>query len=359
MASRAPLPRLDAGRKNVLVGIMRWHPPEPPAAGRRILPVFLPFAGCPSRCVFCAQTLQTGRAERALAEAYAETESMLAGLRGETPEEGWELAFYGGTFTALPEAAQEAFLRLGERARREGRIRRMRCSTRPDRVDAAWLERLRGMGLDLVELGVQSFDGGALARSGRGYDGETALAAARAVREAGLALGVQLMPGMPGVGREVFRADIALVRELAPESLRIYPCLVLEGTGLARLWRAGAYAPWTLEESVEEAARACLAVWERGVRVIRLGVKEEPGLAKGCLAGPRHPAFGDMVKGRALFLWLAEKLAGRPGPFALAIPRSLQGVFWGHGGSLREAYRRLGVERVRVHDDAHIACGPA
>lgn len=340
---------------------MRWHPPEPPAGGRRILPVFLPFAGCPSRCVFCAQTLQTGQAERALAGAYAETESMLAGLSGETPEGGWELAFYGGTFTALPDAIQEAFLRLGECARQRGLVSRVRCSTRPDCVDAARLEKLRGLGLDLVELGVQSFDAAALARAGRGYDGEAALAAARAVREAGLALGVQLMPGMPGVSREVFRADVALARDLAPETLRIYPCLVLEGTGLAALWRAGKYVPWTLEESVDEAARACLAVWERGVRVIRLGVKDEPELAKGCLAGPRHPAFGDMVKGRALFSWLAEKLAGQacPPPFALAIPRSLQGVFWGHGGSLREAYRRLGVARVRVHDEAYVSCRPA
>ena len=75
----------------------------------RILPVFLPFAGCPARCVFCAQDRQTGvgnegGVDRALERAAATLEEISAC----PPPGGVELAFYGGTFTALPAVRREA-----------------------------------------------------------------------------------------------------------------------------------------------------------------------------------------------------------------------------------------------------------
>ena len=221
--------------------------PLPARATRQpIVPVFLPYAGCPVRCVFCAQHIQTGQAPAPLA---ATLKAALACLRqrrdrGLPPA---ELAFYGGTFTAQPPAALRACLNLFETACRQGLASTFRCSTRPDAVDTPRLALLRDAGCSMVELGIQSFNDAALAAAGRGYDGACAHAACQAVAAAGLRLGVQLMPGMPGVTPEIFLRDVARLCErpaaVAVHAVRFYPCVVMEGTELARLWREGRYAP--------------------------------------------------------------------------------------------------------------------
>lgn len=313
----------------------------------RIFPIFLPYAGCPGRCVFCAQDRQTGLgprpAEAALREAAAVLERRAA--RGLPAS---ELAFYGGTFTALPPEQLSACLDFARRCRARGISAGMRCSTRPDRVSPALLDRLREAGCGCVELGVQSFDRTALERSRRGYDGAAARAGCRAVRAAGLRLGVQLMPGMPGSTPRAFLEDVRQALELGADCLRFYPCLVLEGTELARLWRQGAYRPWSSALTLATLARGHALAQAARVPVIRMGLAPEDGLEAAVLAGPEHPALGARVQARALLGAIARELAHRGGrdgrPLALVLPRRLQGMYLGHAGELRERWRRLGVD---------------
>ena len=237
---------------------------------RPIVPVFLPFRGCPTRCVFCAQDVQTGqigaRPDRILDKARAVLD--LRAARGLPPA---ELAFYGGTFTALPETERDACLEFAAAALARGRITAFRCSTRPDCLDAALLARLRQAGCTAVELGVQSFADAALSAARRGYDGAAALRACARVKAAGLALGVQLLPGMPGTSPEIFLADVPLALDAGADMLRFYPCLVLAGTGLAGLWRAGVYEPWDMEATLDALARGWLLARAAGTPVIRMG----------------------------------------------------------------------------------------
>lgn len=321
--------------------LFRFPHPEPPRGPRpRIHPVFLPFAGCGRRCVYCDQKAQTGRVARP-AETLEET---LARARREVlaHESPVELAFYGGTFTAQPGADLDRCLALAEGLRRAGKLTRVRCSTRPDAVDPALLARLKAWGLDVVELGVQSFSDAALSASRRGYDAATARRACEQVKDSGLALGVQLLPGLPGHGPEDLARDAEIAAALAPEFARLYPCLVPEGTGLAALWRAGEYAPWPLEETVEALARAVLTLWAADVPVARLGLAEEPDLD--ILAGPRHPALGQMVRARALLLHVGALLpALEEKPDTLLLPRRLRGEALGQGNELAARYAALGL----------------
>ena len=328
--------------------------PETKVRSGPIYPVFLPFSGCRTRCVFCAQPLQTGRPVadrdgRALRTALVETEAALLARRakGQTPP---ELAFYGGTFTAQPEAALADCLASAFRWRDEGLIAGARCSTRPDAVDGRILDRLRKAGFSRVELGVQSFTGAALDCSRRGYGREDALAACALVQDAGLSLGVQLMPGMPGLGPDAALADAALAASLRPDFVRLYPCLVLDGTELALWWRQGRFMPWPLRETAEVLAEACLVFWREGVVVARIGLAEEPGLAGGVLAGPRHPALGSMVRSRALLRIVSAQIAAleQAGPYTLEVPRRHQGEFFGHGNELAASYAALGLARDNV-----------
>lgn len=332
---------------SALIRRLPW--PEAPAAragrGGRIWPVFLPFAGCPRRCLYCQQERQTGTPARDLESAFAAMQAaMAAAPAGRTWD---ELAFYGGSFTALPEAWIERFLQAAAVWKRQGRIRRVRCSTRPDAVDAASLARWKALGLDVVELGVQSFQEHALAVSGRGYAGETARHACGLVRQAGLGLGVQLMPGLPGQQPGEAGQDVAQALALRPEGIRLYPCLVLEDTALAARWRQGLHRPRPLEAMAWTLGRAVLRCWEAGVPVWRMGVLESPALATHILAGPRHPALGTMARSRAIFLWMRRHIPRReaaPGSSVrLILPRRASGEFWGVAGEMRPQYARLGV----------------
>lgn len=340
--------------------------PWPGAAPRRaIVPVFLPFSGCPRRCLFCAQEAQTGRraptgADMGALLAAARDTLERRAARGLAPA---ELAFYGGTFTAMPPETLDRCLAFAARARRDGLVPSFRCSTRPDAVDAAILDRLAHAGCATVELGVQSFSETALALARRGYGRARARRACALVAASGLELGVQLLPGMPGVTPADFLHDVDAALELGARALRFYPCLVLEHTGLAALWRAGLFEPWELEETLETLARGWLTARRRGAVVLRMGLAPGAELARALLAGPWHPALGARVLGRALLLAVRELLRGIDGRGAreretargprrrvlLEVPASCQGHFWGHAGELGSRWAALGIgpEAVR------------
>lgn len=342
-----------------------WCVPRPQR--HALIPLFLPFSGCPVRCVFCAQDVQTGLANcmdpaSASSGAPVLPASSLAALLRTTSENlehrhamglpPAELAFYGGTFTAMPVQDQNACLDLARTALERGWIRSFRCSTRPDCVDAPVLARLRAAGCRCVELGVQSFADDALAASKRGYDGSTALRACALVKEAELALGVQLLPGMPGNSTADFLRDVPLALDAGADMLRFYPCLVLEGTALARMWRQNLYTPWPLEETLHSLARGWLLAQEARVPVIRMGLAPEAALTEAVLAGPVDNALGSRVMGRALLLAVRRALdalaassgmAAPPRLRALHVPPSCQGYIWGMRGELRSAWAGLGL----------------
>lgn len=324
----------------------------------RVWPVFLPFAGCRTRCVYCAQTLQTGTPHRPLAEAHRTlAQDLSAALASGTAP--LELAFYGGTFTALPDPWPERFLALADEFRQAGLITRIRCSTRPDAVSPESLARLKSQGLSLVELGIQSFDDAVLEASRRGYSGEEARNACATVRDAGLGLGIQLLPGLPARGRlcmsgETLEKDAEAAAGERPECVRLYPCLVIRGTELARMYQAGVYEPWSLDDAVRRTAGAVRTFWAAGIPVIRTGLAQEEGLAEGIVAGPWHEAFGARVRARVLLEYVREILSGEGGaePLQLRVPRRVRGEIFGHRNELLAEYERcgLGRDRIRVED---------
>lgn len=322
--------------------------PAPPAQDTRIWPVYLTWRGCPGRCVFCAQPLQSGQAAASLDHVLATLSAGLAaaGRQGRGP---YELAFYGGVFTGLPRPWPERFLEVARRFRAQGLVTRVRCSTRPDACPPGELDRLRAAGLDLVELGAPCFRDAVLEAAGRGHDAACIRRAARDVRRAGLALGLQLLPGLPGHAPADLDDDAAEAAALEPELVRIHPCLVPPGTALAELFRAGRYVPWDVEETVTALARVLPVLWRAGIRVTRIGLAPEPALLRSLVAGPWHPALGTRVRARATLNLLAEAVRDWGGrPFGLRAPRRFSGELFGHGGELVPAYAALGLDRSRV-----------
>lgn len=332
---------------------MRFLHPEPIWHNPQVYPVFIPFAGCKTRCVFCSQDLQTGQAERepkSSAGVIARVEEHFTVMDYKKPV---DLAYYGGTFTALPEEEQKAFLALAARLKDKGVVRQVRCSTRPDAITPKQLGALRASGLDCIELGVQSFCSAPLAASLRDYSGATAYKACQMVQETGMALGVQLMPGMPGQTSRHFSEDINICLELKPDMVRLYPCLVIRGTVLAARWEHGHFTPWSLEDTLDRLSPALLSLWEHGIRAIRLGLAPEDTLTENILAGPFHPALGQCLRSRALYIFLKSRLLGENGELPaqgkkLMAPKRVQGEFFGHKGDLKAAYAQIGLGTSNV-----------
>lgn len=275
-----------------------------------IYPVFLPHAGCPFQCVYCNQRVSVTCAggESDLAQFVR---SSLAGYADQVRSSGLpgEIAFYGGTFTALPYGLVEEILTAASGFVRRSIFTGVRFSTRPDCLDPAVVEMLSKYPVRTVELGVQSLSDDVLEKSRRGYRAQIVFEAAKRVKLAGWKLGVQLMAGLPGDSRETFMQSMRRALETGADFLRIYPALVLEGTALADSYRKGLYAPLSLDEAVAWLAPAYDLALKARVPVIRMGLHADPALEKPgvVLAGPYHPAFGSLVKSR----WWRDKIDGR------------------------------------------------
>lgn len=318
--------------------------PEPAHPKTRIWPVFMPFMGCPTKCIYCSQDRQTGTGAKTLNEIYQDIERDIPAFFAEQKRDPLELAFFGGTFTALPFEWQQRLVSLTAKLKKQGYLTKVRCSTRPDCIEPDRIKQLREDGLDMIELGIQSFSAEVLRRSARNYPPETAIKACNSIRESGLSLGIQLLPGLPGNKHGDFERDITLTIEQHPNAVRIYPCLTVKGTGLEKLYRAGKYSPWPLNRTEEEIAPALLRLWEHKIQVIRIGVAHEEGFEENIVAGPLHPALGQKIRSRALYLYLLSKLiTGEENLEKLFVPQQYSGEFWGHKSSLKPLYAKIGI----------------
>ncbi len=266
-------------------------------ARRRIVPIFVPNWGCPNDCVFCDQKRISGSP---LPASGADVTRALeaAKAQGQT---GLELAFYGGSFTAVSPALQAELLRAARPWLEDGTVSSIRLSTRPDAVDPAGLEMLKGHGVTTVELGAQSMDDGVLAASGRGHTAADTVRAAGLVKAAGLKLILQMMTGLPGSDREKDLLTARRVIALAPDGARIYPTVIVKNTPLEDMWRAGTYREHTVADAVAVCADILPLFEAAGIPVIRLGLNPTDALSAGdAAAGAYHPALGELVRSEAL-----------------------------------------------------------
>jgi histone acetyltransferase (RNA polymerase elongator complex component) len=314
----------------------------------KIYPVFIPHAGCPHRCLFCAQertTTQPSPPEASEVEIWLEASLPQRG--------GGEIAFYGGTFTQLPIVQQSRYLAMAGRFAAAGRVTGIRVSTRPDALEDECIARLQAAGVTTVEIGCQSFNPTVLTSSGRGHAVDDCASAIRRCRHAGLQVGVQLMPGLPGGDAAEALLSLRRALELKPAFVRIYPTVVIDGTALAELWKTGGFSPWTLEEAVEVCADMLHLCRLADVPVIRIGLQTDAQLEANLLAGPYHPAFGQLVRSR---LWRRALLrAGSRGRSISINPDDLSDAL-GHRAENRDWLAKHG-SAVCLTTDKTIARG--
>ncbi len=322
-----------------------------------IIPIFIPHAGCPHQCVFCNQKKISGQK---IASAAAVREQIKRYLQWIKPGKENEAAFYGGSFTGLDFALQEELFKPVDELLEQGIIGSIRLSTRPDYIDNEKLEFLKKHHVSTVELGVQSLDDNVLALAERGHAAASVNGAVALLRFYGFKIGLQLMCGMPGQTEESFMATVRAGIGLKPDMVRLYPLLVIKDTPLEESYAKGLFRPLTVEAAAEQCAQACELFEAAGIRVIRTGLQPDDELCSpgNIIAGPFHPAFGEIVKSRVLRRRLTPQilriLDSGVRRIKIYVPAKSESKLRGQQNANIKYWRGLGAEIEIVKNDGEI-----
>lgn len=317
------------------------------------LAIFVPHLGCPNRCSFCDQYRISGAEQPPTGEQVRQLCETAAGqLRGRCSDA--EIAFFGGSFTAIDRAYMCELLEAAAPFV-GGVFGGIRISTRPDAIDREVLELLARYSVGSIELGAQSMSDVVLCANHRGHTALDVERASALIRDAGFSLGLQMMTGLY---RSDEQSDLETAKRLAalhPDTMRVYPTVVMEGTQLAALYQAGRYRPQSLEQAVALGARLLDFFDGQGIRVIRMGLHAQDALMSGRIAGPYHPAFRELCEGRLMEQRLLSLLSDRPqGAYTVCVsPKSVSKVC-GHGGQGIAKLRALGYH-IKIEQDRSIS----
>jgi len=264
--------------------------------------------GCPHRCVFCDQSSITGESDAQIQPQQVRKRiSEFLGFKGK--DRGLvEVAFYGGNFLGLPESYRQPLLDEAQGFVEKGQVNSIRFSTRPDTITSDALYALAPYAVRVVEVGAQSMNDTVLSLSRRGHTSVDTRNAVKLLRDRGLWVGLQIMPGLPGDTPESIIETGRKVAELKPDFVRIYPTVVVKNTVLEKWYDSGRYKPLSLADAIGLTKRLYLVFKARGILVIRMGLQATGSLLETgtVVAGPFHPAFGHLVHS-AVFLDIATR----------------------------------------------------
>ena len=272
-----------------------------------IIPIFIPHMGCPFQCVFCDQKKISGAKD---ADPVEIIDSYLKTLDTKEQQKKVEVAFYGGSFTAIEKKRQIELLALVKPYIMSGQVDNIRISTRPDFISLEILDYLKRYGVSVIELGVQSLDDKVLELSGRGHSAGCVYEAARLIKDANMNLGIQLMPGLPGDTLDSILAAMNKTIHIKPDFVRIYPTVVIKNTILHEQLKMGKYFPLNLSNAVQVCAKMYREFINNHIQVIRMGLQATDLLEQEhVVQGPYHPSFGELVLNEVAYSLMAEQLS--------------------------------------------------
>ncbi len=278
-----------------------------------IIPIFVPHLGCPNDCVFCNQKSISGQMKDiAVKDVVKTVETFLSNFKDKKAKT--EIAFFGGSFTGIDEALQIKLLEVANKYIKDGKVDSIRISTRPDYIDKTILKRLKKYHVKTIELGVQSSNDYILKKAGRGHNFEDVKRASKLIRRYGFNLGHQMMVGLPESNKLDELNTAKDLIKLKPKMIRIYPVLVLKNTKLEKEYYSGEYEPLSIEQAVERCKELVYMFSKKRIDIIRIGLQNtdiitEPGKEESeVIAGPYHPAFGELVMDGIWYDNIVEKI---------------------------------------------------
>ncbi|MBR5780162.1 MAG: radical SAM protein [Clostridia bacterium] len=310
---------------------------------------FVPHAGCPNCCVFCSQTKITGvDSDKRPDEEIKELRAMLENGFGDFAES--QIAFFGGSFTAIDRNRMEALLEVANEYIDKGVAESIRISTRPDCINEEILKLLAKYRVRNIELGVQSTSDRVLAASSRGHTAKSSFESAKMITENGFVFGGQMMIGLPGSTLEDELQTARDIVKMGAGEARIYPTVVFEDTRLCDMTENGEYKPLALDEAVERTAKCYKIFLDSGVKVLRVGLHASENL-KNARYGANHPSIGELVKSCVYTEIIAEKAGDCRGKtLQVGIRKNDISMLNGHSGCAIERIKnQTGAVEVDIY----------
>ena len=274
------------------------------------LSIFVPHAGCPNQCSFCDQRSISGTQNPPTAE---EVSALCDEFLPKEKGDDYEIAFFGGSFTAIDREYMLQLLKAAYPFVQQGRAAGIRISTRPDCISEEILDILKQYGVTSIELGAQSMQDDVLKMNLRGHTAEDVEKASVLIKQYGFSLGLQMMTGLYGQKNYMeYALDTAQkFVALQPDTVRIYPTVTLKNTLLEQKFLSGEYIPPALSETVEICAQLMDIFEEKGIRIIKMGLHADTGLEGKIVAGPYHPAFRELCISQRFLYRIKSQLTNK------------------------------------------------
>lgn len=258
--------------------------------------VFVPHVGCPHMCAFCNQRTITGQEDiphaedvkRICTQALCEVKNV-----SET-----EIAFFGGSFTAIPREYMLELLEATKNFVGDKKFKGIRISTRPDYISQEILDVLKEYNVTSIELGAQSLSDKVLSANERGHSAEAVEKASALIRENGFELGLQMMVGLYQSDINDEYETVSKIVSIKPDTVRIYPVVILEDTRLGELYKSGEYKPFDFDTCIEITAKAMQMFEKDHIRVIKVGLHASEFVEEKKLGGFYHPALRELCEGK-------------------------------------------------------------
>lgn len=280
-----------------------------------IIPIFIPHRGCPEDCVFCNQVKIAGAMPNLSAsDARKIIDKHLETIKKEK-DTFIEIAFFGGSFTAVDEEFQNMMLELANEYIKAGKVDGIRISTRPDKINKEIIKRLKKYNVSTIELGIQSSNDYILKQSRRGHNFESVIKASKLIRKNKINFGAQMMVGLPESNYIDEINSAKDIVKLKPNMVRIYPCLVIKNTDLEKMYIDEKYKPLTLDEAVEIVKQVSKIFIEKEIPIIRIGLQETDEItnpeneSSSIVAGPYHPNFRELVDSKLWYEKIVDQIS--------------------------------------------------
>jgi len=272
--------------------------------------LFVVHKGCPHTCSFCNQRSISGSNKDITASDVHEAVRIAVGSLSENEAAGGEIAFFGGSFTMVERNYMLSLLEAAYEYVEKGIFKGIRISTRPDGISEEICGILKKYGVTAVELGAQSLDDRVLELNERGHTAQQVENASRMLKNYGFELGLQMMTGLYGSDDADSIITAKKIISFSPDTVRIYPTVVIKGTRLYDLMKSGEFAPKGVPETAELCAKLIPMFENAGIKVIRVGLHSGGGVEEGFAGGAYHPALREICEGRIYYNHALEKLSG-------------------------------------------------
>lgn len=282
--------------------------------------LFVVHKGCPHMCSFCNQRSISGSQKDITPDdVHSAAQTAIATL-SEREAAGGEIAFFGGSFTMVERDYMISLLRAAYEYIEKGIFKGIRISTRPDGISDEICTILKNYGVTAVELGAQSLDERVLALNERGHTAKQVEDACRMLKKYGFEVGLQMMTGLYGSKDADSLETAEKIVALAPDTVRIYPTVVIKGTKLHDLMLKGEFIPKGINETADLCAKLIPMLENAGIKVIRVGLHSGGGVEEGFAGGAYHPALREICEGRIYYNNALSELQKQPkGKYILCV----------------------------------------